>query len=202
MGRAEIIAIVFGGVGIGDLVWIDAALLPEVVERGTPTEVVSAGLLSTAAAVPPTVSTTTTPTRKGAVAAAPALAAPPPPPPAVAPTLAPLEQVQVRFVRVGDATVDETFTGALESVAERLRAEENLRVVVVGHADERGSARVNMKLSKRRALAVERALVAKGADAARIDVRWFGERKPAVRGRTDAAWAANRRADVLWRRSE
>jgi peptidoglycan-associated lipoprotein len=216
VGRAEIIALAFGGVGIGDLVWIDAALLPSVVERGAANEVVSAGLLSTSSGV---AETTTPPRVREDEEQAPALAvAPertaarepvvtpsvPPPPVASAPVdiVVEEENVEVRFVQVGGAAVDETFSGSLDRVVERLQKEESLRVLVVGHADARGSDRVNWKLSKRRALAVERALVARGADARRIQVRWFGERKPAVRGRDDAAFAANRRADVLWRRSE
>ena len=216
MGRAEIIALAFGGVGIGDLVWIDAALLPSVVERGAANEVVSAGLLSTSSGV---AETTTPPRVREDEEQAPALApertaarapvatpsVPPPPPIASAPpdvVVVEDENVEVRFVQVGGAAVDDTFSGSLDRVVERLQKEESLRVLVVGHADAQGSARVNWKLSKRRALAVERALVARGADARRIQVRWFGERKPAVRGRDDAAFAANRRADVLWRRSE
>jgi peptidoglycan-associated lipoprotein len=217
VGRAEIIALAFGGVGIGDLVWIDAALLPSVVERGAANEVVSAGLLSTSSGV---AETTTPPRVREDEEQAPALAvAPertaarqpvatpsvPPPPVASAPpddVVVEEENVEVRFVQVGGAAVDETFSGSLDRVVERLQKEESLRVLVVGHADAQGSARVNWKLSKRRALAVERALVARGADARRIEVRWFGERKPAVRGRDDAAFAANRRADVLWRRSK
>jgi peptidoglycan-associated lipoprotein len=57
-------------------------------------------------------------------------------------------------------------------------------------------------LSKRRARAVERALVERGVDSARIEVKWFGERRPVAAGDGEAAWAANRRAEIAWRGSE
>ena len=90
----------------------------------------------------------------------------------------------------------------LDGIVERMKREARLRVVVEGHADARGSKRVNLGLSKQRAQAVKNALIARGVEPERVSVRWFGERKPAVVGQGDAAWAANRRAEIEWRRSE
>lgn len=68
-------------------------------------------------------------------------------------------------------------------------------VLVEGHADPRGSHPTNDDLSKRRAEAVQRALVQEGLGTDRIEVRWHGERKQRrATGGQEAVLQANRRA--------
>jgi peptidoglycan-associated lipoprotein len=107
----------------------------------------------------------------------------------------------VRFATVGGTTVGPESNDALDAIVARMKKTHH-RVVVEGHADARGSRRVNLDVSKRRAQAVAQALIARGADPKQVEVRWFGERKPAVVGEGDAAWAANRRAEIEWRGNE
>ena len=74
-----------------------------------------------------------------------------------------------------------------------------LKVVLGGHADERGTKEYNIKLSNRRAETVKKYLVEKGIDAERIKIYAYGEEYPAADGNTESAWSFNRRVDIsLW----
>jgi outer membrane protein OmpA-like peptidoglycan-associated protein len=76
-------------------------------------------------------------------------------------------------------------------------------VLIEGHADFIGSDAFNLELSRDRARAVERYLVA-GLSRQRprlVRVHWYGERHPLDKRRTDAARARNRRVNVLISRS-
>ena len=68
-----------------------------------------------------------------------------------------------------------------------------VRVVIEGHADERGTREYNLALGDRRANAVRNYLVASGIDPTRIDTISYGKERPAVAGSNDSAWAQNRR---------
>jgi peptidoglycan-associated lipoprotein len=76
-----------------------------------------------------------------------------------------------------------------------LRANPQVRMRVVGHADERGSVEYNLALGMRRANAVRDYLTGFGLDASRFDVHSFGEDRPAAQGSNEAAWSQNRRAE-------
>ncbi|WP_200175241.1 OmpA family protein [Ectothiorhodospira shaposhnikovii] len=70
------------------------------------------------------------------------------------------------------------------------------RVILGGHADERGTEAYNDALSLRRARAVQAHLRAQGIAAHRIETRAFGESWPLDTAATEAAWALNRRVDI------
>lgn len=91
---------------------------------------------------------------------------------------------------LGDATLR-----VLEANAAWLRSNPRFGVVVEGHCDERGTTEYNLSLSRRRAAAVRDHLVRLGIDATRLELLPYGEERPAVDGRTESAWAKNRRAE-------
>ncbi len=72
-----------------------------------------------------------------------------------------------------------------------------LYVDIKGYTDNIGSRRYNRALSRRRARATKVFLVAKGIAAKRIELHYFGERRPAHSNATAAGRALNRRAVVL-----
>jgi len=76
-----------------------------------------------------------------------------------------------------------------------LRANPNVRIRIVGHADERGSDEYNLALGLRRANAVKDFLVGFGLDASRFETASMGEEQPLVRASNEEAWALNRRAE-------
>jgi peptidoglycan-associated lipoprotein len=69
-------------------------------------------------------------------------------------------------------------------------------LTIEGHCDERGSDEYNLALGERRAAVVERYLLDLGVPASRLNIRSFGEEKPAVAGHDEGAWRYNRRSEI------
>jgi peptidoglycan-associated lipoprotein len=70
----------------------------------------------------------------------------------------------------------------------------DIRVVIGGYCDDRGSAEYNLALGENRANAAKTALVTAGVAAARIRVVSYGKEKQFCTEETDACWQENRRA--------
>jgi peptidoglycan-associated lipoprotein len=66
-----------------------------------------------------------------------------------------------------------------------------------GHTDERGSREYNIGLGERRAQTVRRALLAQGVAESQITTVSYGEERPAVEGSDEAAFAQNRRVELV-----
>lgn len=65
-----------------------------------------------------------------------------------------------------------------------------------GHTDIDGPHRVNKQLSKKRVKQVKSYLVTKGIDKKRIQLKWYGEKKPLIRYGTVDERKINRRVEV------
>lgn len=76
-----------------------------------------------------------------------------------------------------------------------LRANPEVRLLIAGHADERGSVEYNLALGMRRATAVREFLTGFGIAANRFEVTSLGEDVPLDPGSSEAAYARNRRAE-------
>jgi peptidoglycan-associated lipoprotein len=86
----------------------------------------------------------------------------------------------------------------VDAVASFLRnAPPSVALLVEGHCDERGTEEYNRALGERRALAVREQLAMAGADVSRVVTRSYGEDRPADPGRTEAAYAKNRRGEFV-----
>jgi outer membrane protein OmpA-like peptidoglycan-associated protein len=72
-------------------------------------------------------------------------------------------------------------------------------VVVTGHTDTMGAARVNHALGLKRAAAVRNQLIKAGLDASRIEVTSLGETDPLVPTKDEIAEPRNRRVDITVR---
>ncbi|MFO7748689.1 MAG: OmpA family protein [Desulfobacteraceae bacterium] len=84
----------------------------------------------------------------------------------------------------------------LEKVARILKRNPGLDVILQGHTDNVGTAKYNMKLSMRRAKAVEQYLVNHGISSARLSCEAFGFSKPVASNSTDSGRALNRRVEI------
>lgn len=73
------------------------------------------------------------------------------------------------------------------------------RVVIEGHADERGTREYNLALGERRANSAMQYLVSLGVAANRVSTISYGKERPAVLGSNENAWAQNRRGVVTLR---
>lgn len=92
--------------------------------------------------------------------------------------------------------IKDEFKPVIDAHARALVADKNRRVVVEGHADERGGREYNLALGQKRAEAVVRSLTLLGAGESQLEAVSFGEERPAVQGSDEAAWAQNRRAEL------
>ena len=72
------------------------------------------------------------------------------------------------------------------------------KMLVQGNTDERGSREYNLALGQKRADAVKKMLVLMGAREEQVESVSLGEEKPKNEGRNEAAWAENRRGDMLY----
>jgi len=89
-------------------------------------------------------------------------------------------------------------TDVVGAHAKFLAANPATRVRLEGHTDERGSREYNIGLGERRAQSVRRALLLQGAADAQISTVSYGEERPAVPGHDEAAWAKNRRVEIVY----
>lgn len=113
---------------------------------------------------------------------------------------APLEELEgVVYFDFDQAIVKRGFHEELDKHAQFLADNRNQNVRLEGHADERGTREYNLALGERRANAVRAYLVAQGASGSQIEVISFGEEQPAVMGSNEAAWAKNRRVEIVYR---
>lgn len=95
-------------------------------------------------------------------------------------------------------SVDEENRAIVEAHAAYLAANKNVKVVLEGHADERGSREYNLALGERRAQAVERMVKLLGINADRIKTVSYGEEKAIAQDHTEAAWGLNRRVEIIY----
>lgn len=84
----------------------------------------------------------------------------------------------------------------LDNAAATLRKHPDLVVEVAGHTDSDGSAAYNQGLSERRAKSVRNYLVDRGANAANLSVKGYGESQPVADNSTAAGKARNRRVEL------
>jgi peptidoglycan-associated lipoprotein len=89
-------------------------------------------------------------------------------------------------------------TDVVAAHAKYLAAHAATRVRLEGHTDERGSREYNIGLGERRAQSVRRSLLLQGASDAQISTVSYGEERPAVAGHDEAAWAKNRRVEIVY----
>ncbi len=81
--------------------------------------------------------------------------------------------------------------------AEYLRQNPNVRVVIEGHCDERGTDEYNLALGDRRANSAKSFLVDLGISPSRLTTISYGEERPLDPRSNEEAWAKNRRCEFL-----
>ena len=84
--------------------------------------------------------------------------------------------------------------GILSKDAAYFNSHPNVRIVIGGYCDERGSNEYNLALGQNRADAAKNALITAGIAASRIRVVSYGKEKPFCSESTEACWQQNRRA--------
>lgn len=95
-------------------------------------------------------------------------------------------------------TVRSEFTSLVDAHARFLAQNPDMRMLVQGNTDERGSREYNLALGQKRAEAVKQALLLLGARESQIESVSLGEEKPRCEEATETCFAENRRADMLY----
>jgi peptidoglycan-associated lipoprotein len=86
----------------------------------------------------------------------------------------------------------------VEAHARFLVANPDLKMLIQGNADERGSREYNLALGQKRADAMKKALLLLGAKESQVESVSLGEEKPRCTERTEACFGENRRGDMLY----
>ncbi len=82
----------------------------------------------------------------------------------------------------------------LERQAAWLRRYPNVRLLVAGNCDERGTREYNLALGARRAAAARDYLVSLGIDGGRLETVSYGKERPLDPRANEEAWSVNRNA--------
>jgi peptidoglycan-associated lipoprotein len=90
------------------------------------------------------------------------------------------------------------FADIITAHARNLSSNPNLKIKLEGNTDERGTREYNIGLGERRAQAVRRALMLQGVAESQLTTVSFGAERPAAEGDDEAAWAQNRRVELVY----
>jgi peptidoglycan-associated lipoprotein len=109
-----------------------------------------------------------------------------------------LRQEQVIYFDFDKSTIQSQFTELLQAHADFLVKNSSVKVLIEGHADERGTPEYNIALGESRAKSVAKYLQSLGVSESQISVVSYGEEKPMIKSRTEEAFAKNRRAVLVY----
>jgi len=109
-----------------------------------------------------------------------------------------LRQENTIYFDFDKATVRPEFIETLQAHGAFLTANPNVRITVEGHSDERGTPEYNIALGERRAIAVVQYLQNLGVSSGQISTVSYGEEKPVDMSRSEAGFAKNRRAVLVY----
>ncbi len=107
----------------------------------------------------------------------------------------PLVLSGVNFASGRSVLTEESFT-TLNEVAASLLAHPEVRVEISGHTDATGSAAINTRLSRERAMAVKAYLARQGVAPERMEAVGYGPDRPIAPNGTPAGRALNRRVEL------
>ena len=94
--------------------------------------------------------------------------------------------------------IQEEYVPVIEAHAKLLMAHSDLKIIVQGNCDDRGSREYNLALGQRRSDSVRRAMVLLGVNEKQIETVSFGAEKPVAFGQDEESWAKNRRSDIVY----
>lgn len=102
------------------------------------------------------------------------------------------------FFAFDSFVVEDQYRPIVEAHARYLVGHPDVRMMLQGHTDERGTHEYNIALGQKRADAVKRMMVLLGAKESQIETVSFGKESPRNPGHDETAWAENRRTDIVY----
>ncbi|TWX72117.1 peptidoglycan-associated lipoprotein Pal [Colwellia demingiae] len=112
--------------------------------------------------------------------------------------LAQLRSEHIVYFDFDVSNVNDQYSAILDAHAKFLNANSDVKVLIEGHADERGTPEYNIALGERRAKSVVTYLENMGVAASQLTVVSYGEEKPMVKDRSENAFSKNRRAVLVY----
>lgn len=97
----------------------------------------------------------------------------------------------------GGSSLNKASRQALDALILKLKRHPDVSIAVDGHTDNRGSAKVNLELSKQRVISVVRYLVINGIDGDRLTPHGYGESRPLFSNATEEGRRRNRRIEIF-----
>lgn len=127
------------------------------------------------------------------------VSAPPPPARSAEPTIQQLfdREVKDAYFDYDKADIRADARDNLTQTAQFLRSYPQVKVVIEGHCDERGSTEYNLALGDRRAAAAKQFLTSLGISADRMETVSYGKERPFCSASTEECYMQNRRAHFV-----
>ncbi|WP_353148563.1 peptidoglycan-associated lipoprotein Pal [Pollutimonas bauzanensis] len=112
----------------------------------------------------------------------------------------PLAQQRSVYFDFNSYTVPDQYRSLVEMHSTYLTGHGQQKIRIEGNADARGGSEYNLALGQRRSDAVARMMTLLGVNSNQIEAISFGKEKPKAMGSTEADYAENRRADIVYQR--
>lgn len=110
----------------------------------------------------------------------------------------PLAQQRSVYFDFDSYTVPDQYRSLVEMHSSYLTGHTQQKIRIEGNADARGGSEYNLALGQRRSDAVARMMTLLGVSSSQIEAISFGKEKPKALGNTEADYAENRRADIVY----
>jgi peptidoglycan-associated lipoprotein len=110
----------------------------------------------------------------------------------------PLAQQRSVYFDFDSYTVPDQYRSLVEMHSSYLTGHTQQKIRIEGNADARGGSEYNLALGQRRSDAVARMMTLLGVNSSQIEAISFGKEKPKALGNTEADYAENRRADIVY----
>jgi peptidoglycan-associated lipoprotein len=94
--------------------------------------------------------------------------------------------------------IKKEYREILNAHVEYLKTNPSVRIIIEGHADQRGSREYNLSLGQKRAIAIKKYLNLGGISDNQIETISFGKEKPIDSNQNETAWALNRRTEFVY----
>jgi peptidoglycan-associated lipoprotein len=155
---------------------------------------------------PPTTTPQAVPPPSSSTEAPPSTTTAPPPPPSRGDAGVLSEDLQTlnskgylkdAFFDFDKADLREDARTALAADAQWLKQYGSIRVLIEGHADERGTEEYNLSLGQKRASSVKDYLVSLGVEGSRVNTVSYGKARPFCADHDDNCWQQNRRGHFV-----
>ena len=112
--------------------------------------------------------------------------------------LAQLRSEHIIYFDFDVSNVNDQYSAILDAHAKFLNTNSDVKVLIEGHADERGTPEYNIALGERRAKSVVTYLENMGVATSQLTVVSYGEEKPMIKDRSENAFSKNRRAVLVY----